>query len=280
MATTRELMLPDGRRLVVHDAPVLDDREDLTLIWHHGSPQTGALFEPLLSLATARRVRLVAYARPGYGGSSATSGRDVASAAADVEQVADALGIGRFATMGASGGGPHALACAGVLGERVIGVVAVASPAPYTEDFDWYAGMVAPEALQAAAAGRDARARFAETEEFDERSFIAADWAVLAGAWVALGRDAAQAGSEGPDGMIDDDVAFAAPWGFDVAGIRRPVLLVHGEADRVVPVSHGHALLRTIETAELWLRPRDGHISVLGACSVAMDWLLTTAGIR
>src|SRR5829696_7089689 len=105
-------MLPDGRRLVVHDAPVLDDREDLTLIWHHGSPQTGALFEPLLSLATARRVRLVAYARPGYGGSSASSGRDVASAAADVEQVADALGIGRFATMGASGGGPHALACA------------------------------------------------------------------------------------------------------------------------------------------------------------------------
>ena len=35
--------------------------------------------------------------------------------------------------------------------------------------------------------------------------------------------------------------------------------------------------MRACPTAELWLRPRDGHISVLDACPVAMDWLLAQA---
>jgi pimeloyl-ACP methyl ester carboxylesterase len=118
-----------------------------------------------------------------------------------------------------------------------------------------------------------ARERFAATDEFDPSSFTTADWAALAGTWASLGRDAEQAGSEGPEGLIDDDLALAAPWGFDVAGIRVPVLLVQGGEDRVVPPSHADALLRAVPTSEFWLRPRDGHVSVLDACPVGMDWL-------
>jgi pimeloyl-ACP methyl ester carboxylesterase len=273
MVAKHDLQLTDGRRLVAYDAGKTRASDELSLIWHHGSPQTGALLEPLVAAAATRNIRLVSYARPSYGGSSPNRGRDVASAAADVAQVADALHIDRFAVMGASGGGPHALACAALLPDRVIAAVALASPAPFTESFDWYAGMASPDALRAAAAGREARERYAATDEFDPNSFTPVDWAALAGTWASLGRDAELAGQDGPEGLIDDDLAFAAAWGFDVGAISVPVLLVQGGEDRVVPASHADALLGAIPTAEIWLRPRDGHVSVLGACPVGMDWL-------
>jgi pimeloyl-ACP methyl ester carboxylesterase len=260
----------DGRTLVAHDA----GGDGLALIWHHGSPQTGALLDPLVEAAAARAIRLVSYARPSYGGSSPFPGRDVASAARDCAAVADALRLGAFAVMGASGGGPHALACAALLPERVVGSVCVASIAPRDDEFDWFAGMASPGGLRAAVDGREARARFATTAEFDSESFTAADWAALEGGWRSLGADAGRAGAEGLDGLIDDDVAFAAPWGFSLAAIAAPVLVVQGGEDRVIPFSHAERLVRDLPAAELWLRPRDGHVSVLDACPVAMDWLL------
>jgi pimeloyl-ACP methyl ester carboxylesterase len=197
----------------------------------------------------------------------------VASAGTDVAQIVDALGVARFAVMGASGGGPHALACAAFLPDRVTGVVCLAGLAPFTESFDWYAGMVAAGGLRAASAGREARERYAVSAEFDVNSFTPADWAALNGAWASLGADSVQAGAAGPNGLIDDDLAFVAPWGFDVTQIDAPVLLVQGGQDRVVPPTHGDWLMRNCPSSELWLRPRDGHISILGAVPLAMDWL-------
>src|SRR4051812_15328069 len=84
-------------------------------------PRRGPL-APLLEMAAARGMRLVTYARPGYGDSTPQPWRDVAAAAADVAELADALGIERFVTLGASGGGPHALACAALLPDRVTAV--------------------------------------------------------------------------------------------------------------------------------------------------------------
>jgi pimeloyl-ACP methyl ester carboxylesterase len=270
MATERELRLTDGRVLHVHDT---GEPKPLTVVWHHGSPQTGALLDPLVTAAAARGIRLLSYGRPSYGGSSPRHGRDVASAAGDVAQIADALGIGRLAVMGASGGGPHALACAALLGDRVLGAVSVAGLAPFGGDEDWYAGMVSDGGLRAAAAGPEARERFAETEALNEDSFTAADWAALQGTWASLGADAGRAGSAGPEGLIADDLAFVGPWGFDVARIGPPVLIVHGGEDRVVPPAHADRLVRACPEAELWLRPRDGHVSILDACPVALDWL-------
>jgi pimeloyl-ACP methyl ester carboxylesterase len=81
------------------------------------------------------------------------------------------------------------------------------------------------------------------------------------------------ASATGADGIIDDDVAFVTPWGFDVAAITAPVLILHGGQDRVIPPAHINWLLRHLSNAELWFRPRDGHISILDACPLAMDWL-------
>ena len=273
MVSIRDVQLRDGRLVKVYDTGVEEAADAPTVLWHHGSPQTGAPLEPLLSAAAARGIRLLSYGRPSYGGSSPHRGRNVASAGTDVAQIVDALGVARFAVMGASGGGPHALACAAFLPDRVTGVVCLAGLAPFTESFDWYAGMVAAGGLRAASAGREARERYAVSAEFDVNSFTPADWAALNGAWASLGADSVQAGAAGPNGLIDDDLAFVTPWGFDVAQIDAAVLLVQGGQDRVVPPTHGDWLMRNCPSSELWLRPRDGHISILGAVPLAMDWL-------
>jgi pimeloyl-ACP methyl ester carboxylesterase len=155
--------------------------------------------------------------------------------------------------------------------DRVGAVVTLAGPAPLTQRFDWYGGMVAPEALRAAALGREARASL--PDEFNPESFTRADNEALEQRWRALGIDAGKAGAQGPEGGIDDDLAFTAPWGFDVEQLTTPVLLVHGGQDRVIPISHSHHLLARLPAAELWVRPRDGHVSVLDAVPVALDWL-------
>src|SRR4051794_7457843 len=123
-----DITLPDSRTLAVHSTRTGPAG---TVIWHHGTPQTGALLAPLVAAAAERDLRVVSYGRPGYGGSSPRPGRDVASAADDVAAIANALGLRRFAVMGASGGGPHALACAARLGDRVTAVVCLAGLAPY-----------------------------------------------------------------------------------------------------------------------------------------------------
>lgn len=273
IGTVHDLTLRDGRTLRIHDAgPSAATRP--TVLWHHGSPQSGALLPPLADAAASAGLRLVSYARPGYGGSTAAPGRDVAGAADDVAQLADALGIERFAVMGASGGGPHALACAALLPDRVTAVACLAAIAPPTGREDWYAGMADPGGLRAAVTGRDARARYAQTAEFDPASFTDADWAALAGAWAALGDDASHAGEAWPGGLVDDDVAFARGWGFSLGQVEVPALLVQGGQDRVVPPAHVDLLAAALPDVEVWRRPDDGHISVLHACADAMGWLL------
>jgi pimeloyl-ACP methyl ester carboxylesterase len=271
MAASRRVTLSNGRVVVVHDT---GEPGAPAVLWHHGSPQTGALLAPVVDAAAARGMRVLSAARPSYGGSTPAPGRDVASVAADLGEVLDACGVDRLAVMGASGGGPHALACAALLPGRVTGAVSLAGIAPVTDAIDWYGGMVAAGGLRAAARGREARALFAETDEFDPEIFVAADRAALDGTWASLGQDAQQAQADGSDGLVDDDVAFTSPWGFSLGDVAVPVLLVQGGLDRVVPPAHADHLLGSLPAAELWLRPRDGHVAVLDAVPVALDWLL------
>ena len=277
MVNETDLSLSDGRRLHVYDTGAADADASLAIFWHHGTPNLGEPPEPLLPAAAQRGIRWVSHDRPGYGGSSPHPGRDVASAAADVSAIADALGIGRFAVMGHSGGGGHALACGALLSDRVIGVVSISGLAPYrAQGLDWFAGMGAAGAaeLRAAASGRTALEHYLTSSEFDPELFTPADHAALKGAWSWLGKVAGRALDGGVGGMVADDLAYVAPWGFDPAQLSPPVLIVQGGQDRIAPRSHGAWLASQIRSAKLWLRPDDGHISVLGTGEAAMDWLL------
>jgi pimeloyl-ACP methyl ester carboxylesterase len=277
MMRPTDVDLPDGRVVRAFDAGA-DEPDAPTVLWHPGSPHTGEPIEPLVAYAKDRGIRLVSCARPGYGGSTPNPGRDVASAAVEVAAIADALGIDQFAVLGYSGGGPHALACAAMLPDRVIAAATLAGVAPFTGDDGWFEGMHAPAALRAAAVSREARATFAETDEFDPGQFVDTDRAVLEGEWAALGGDAQRAEETGPGGLIDDDVAFTRPWGFALADVRVPTLLVHGERDRLVPRSHAVRLLAALPDARLWMRLDEGHVAVLNVVPDALDWLRERMG--
>ncbi len=107
----------------------------------HGTPGARLQWREFVEDAEARGMRLINYDRPGYGGSDPAPGRSVLDAAHDTAAIADALGIGRFAVEGGSGGGPHALACT-QLPERVVAVASLAGVAPWeAEGLDWLDGM-------------------------------------------------------------------------------------------------------------------------------------------
>jgi pimeloyl-ACP methyl ester carboxylesterase len=275
VVTETDLDLPDGRTLHVYDTAG-DGEDRLAVLWHHGTPNLGAPPEPLLPAAARLGIRWVSYDRPAYGGSTPRPGRDLASAAADAAAIADGLGIGRFAVMGHSGGSNHALASGALLPARVPAVVCVSALAPmHAEGLDWFAGMAPAGAaeLAAAARGRAALVDRLTSTDFDPGQFTPADHAALAGSWSWLGSVAGQALAGGLGGMVDDDLAYVAPWGFDPARVRAPVLLLHGGQDRVAPSAHARWLAGRIPSAELWLRPEDGHISVLAAAEDALGWL-------
>lgn len=272
-----DLELSDGRLLHIYDTAVDNDDGRLAVFWQHGTPNIGAPPKPLFPAAARLGIRWVSYDRPGYGGSTPRPGRDVASAAADVAKIADTLGIDQFSVMGHSGGASHALACGALLPERVLGVVSVACMAPFGADgLDWFTGMAESgvASLRAAAEGRAAKQRYETSGTEYDPEFTPADNAALSGAWSWLLDVVHPAVAAGPGGLIDDDLAYVAPWGFDPAQVTAPVLFLHGGRDRVAPSSHSQWLASRCPSAELRLRPDDGHISILNSSPDALNWLV------
>lgn len=280
MVTEADTELRDGRTLHFYDTGPAADGDGLAVVWLHGTPNVGEPPEPLFEASRKRGIRWFSYDRPGYGGSTPHPGRDIAAAAADVAAVADALGIGRFAVLGHSGGGPHALACAALLPDRVAATVSGSGLAPYdAEGLDWLAGMCPTSLaeLRASAAGRAALEEYLAASDFDPEMFTPADHSALAGEWAWLASVAGRALQGEPDGMIDDDLAYVTPWGFDPAGVRTPVLLLHGGQDRMVPAGHAEWLARRMPGAELRVLSDEGHVSVLSAAPEVLDWLVARA---
>ena len=285
MTIERQLEVAGGRTVrtwdSADDAGAVAGSDAPVVVWHHGTPQTGRIIEPVAAVAAARGIRVVSCARAGYQGTTVLAGRTVADAAADVVAVAAALGIDRYATVGGSGGGPHALACAALDPQHVAAVVTIAGVAPFADEPWWFDGMASPGALESARdGGREGRRVYGETAEFDESSFVDTDWEALSAEWAPLGADAGRAYAEAtanggvPWGEIDDDVAFTRDWGFDLAQVGCPVLVMQGSRDRVIPRAHGEAIFPQLTGGEFWLQPRAGHVAVLRGLGVALDWML------
>jgi pimeloyl-ACP methyl ester carboxylesterase len=285
----RDVPNQDGRTLRVHEG---GDPSGRPVIVHHGTPASGGLFAPHVADAGRRGIRLIGYDRPGYGGSTPHPDRTIGDAARDVEAIADALDLERVAVWGVSGGGPHALACAALLGERIAAAASLAGVAPIdAEGLDWTAGMGESNLAEFAAtrAGRDALARHLEGElagvgEVDAASLVellssllsppdrAALTGELAEYMLASTREALTAGL---DGWIDDDLAFDKPWGFDVEEIDVPVLVWHGAQDLFVPVAHGEWLAARIPGVDARIMDGDGHLTItVERVPAVHEWLV------
>lgn len=288
----QSVSLPGGRVLEVITA---GPRDGLPLLVHHGTPDAAGLFNPAVEAGAERGLRHIGYSRPGFGGSTRLAGRTVASCAADVAAIADALGYDRFYSLGASGGGPHVIACAALLPDRVIAAAAIASPAPFdAEGLDWTAGMGQENVTEFAAmqAGGAELEAFLLTHAEELRGatgdqLIAAlgdlvsevDRQALSGELAAyLLDETAHALTNGVWGWFDDDRAFGHDWGLDLTDIRAPLSLWHGAQDRFVPIAHGEWLAGHTN-AEAHLRPGDGHLSlVVTGYGEILDSLLAHAG--
>lgn len=288
-AREHTIAAPDGRVLKVREDGDLDG---VPVVVHHGTPGSRLTRRSWAADAAARGIRLIAYDRPGYGGSARHPGRAVADAAADVVAIADGLGLQRILTHGSSGGGPHALACAALLGDRVAAAATFASVAPFAvEGLDWLAGMGEDNVAEMSAAvsgleplttwieGNAAEIVAAGPEEVTGalRSLLSPpDVAVVNG---ELAEDMVASLHEGisarRDGWVDDDLAFVAPWGFALDALAVPVQLWQGRQDLMVPPAHGEWLAAHLPGVEAHLSDADGHLT-LGEVRVGTmhAWLL------
>ncbi|MER7071256.1 alpha/beta hydrolase [Terrabacter sp. NPDC000476] len=278
--------LPDGRRLDVWQG---GDPSGRPVLFLHGTP--GGRLQAALGDGPARRagVRLLAFSRPGYGGSS-DARTSLASVADDAAAVADLLGVDRFAVLGVSGGGPFALGVAACRAGRVTRVGVVAGPGPLLAeelardpDADPAAdpdadGAVDPAvdlsvdpAVRAALAGdHDAAValRDAAAVGGSDAGPGAGLRAPVAGGFVSPEILEPWAGSGRPGippyrGASRDWLALAVGWDVDLADVRAPVTLWYGDRDRLVPPAHGRWLHERLPTSRLVVRAGEGHLGTL-----------------
>jgi pimeloyl-ACP methyl ester carboxylesterase len=282
----------DGRRLEYLSSGPADGRP---VLFHVGTPNCATEFSIIKQPAEKLGIRLVCYSRPGYGESTEQRGRSVADTVADATTLLDQLGIDRFCTLGWSGGGPHALACAALLPERCQAAATLAGAAPYgMPELDFMAGMdeANVEEFSTAVEGfdeldsylRGLQGHFVEVtadsvveglsgllSEVDKRAMTGQ----LAEEMAVTFRRTMGAGIAG---WRDDDLAFVKDWGFQLADITVPVSVWQGEQDRMVPFAHGRWLADAIPEARPHLFADEGHISLASKAEMILADLLERAG--
>jgi pimeloyl-ACP methyl ester carboxylesterase len=278
----RSVTLRDGRTLAV---AVHGPTDGVPLLYHHGTP--GCLLQPAATRAetAARGLRLVTYTRAGAQGSTRNPGRSVADVAADMEDLLDELGADRCLVAGKSGGGPHALATAALLPDRVAAVVSIAGCRPYGDGFLDGMGADNVEEFELALQGEEALRPFVlkhcETLKDADAEALVRDLASLLPEvdrrvlTSEVGADAVAGmigGVQVPDAWIDDDLAFTRDWGFDLGAISVPAYVWQGTEDQMVPFHHGEWLAEHVPGAVAHLEEGEGHFSVaVGALGRMLD---------
>jgi pimeloyl-ACP methyl ester carboxylesterase len=273
--TATVLQLADGRSLAYAEH---GDPQGAPVIAFHGTPGSRLQLAGAHRSAVENGVRLVLPDRPGYGHSTWARRRRLGDWADDVAALADHLGLDRFAVVGVSGGAPHALACASLLGPRVDGVGVVSGVGPVSAPalaaslgtgaravlrlhLLWrplarllistglWAFHRAPRAMLALARWGmpDRDAEIVARPEVQRR--------LLAEAGVAPSPTTARAAAQ-------DIALFCSGWGLPLGRIGQHVVLWHGDADTTVPVDHARHLARVIPRATLHVLPGEGHLLV------------------
>jgi pimeloyl-ACP methyl ester carboxylesterase len=280
--------LPDGRAL---DIEMSAPADGFPFVFLHGTPGSCTQFRSMQRAAHDRGLRLITFSRAGYGASTRRAGRSVADNTDDVEAVLDHLGVATCLIAGWSGGGPHALACAARLADRVEGALVVAGIAPYdAEGLDYLAGMGEQNIAEFGLAldGEEALRPTHETQAEEMRDADAAaliegmrtllpdvDRAVLTDEFGAdLAANFNEALRVSVDGWLDDDLAFVRPWGFELDEVAVPTFLWQGGVDLMVPFGHGQWLAEQIPRVTAHLLDGEGHLSIfLGAIGPMLDEL-------
>ncbi len=273
--TDATLLLSDGRLLGYAE---YGDPQGRPLFYFHGHP--GSRLEAQLGDAVASRqgVRAIALDRPGYGRSGFKAGRRLLDWPDDVAEAADALRLDRFAVLGASGGGPYAMACAFKIPKRVTGTAVVSGTGPFgapgvTEGMRWQnrvgfglAGRLPWVARMAMwAMARQVERNPERAVEAVGRALAEPDRAILSRPEMkqAFSEIFAEAFRAGSAGAAWDMVVLARPWGFRLEDVAAEVHLWQGEEDLLVPAAMGRYQAATLPNCRASFLPREGHLLVV-----------------
>ncbi|WP_369270728.1 alpha/beta fold hydrolase [Streptomyces sp. R11] len=294
----------DGKRLLFFETS--GDPKGHPVFLLHGTPGSRVGPRPRTSVLYKLGIRLISYDRPGYGESHRLKGRTVRHSAADVQAIADHLNLGPFSVLGRSGGGPHALACAALLQDRVASAAALVSIAPPDADgLDWYDGMAqsnidayktASEALSDGSAAcldrlRANLASNADAIRDNPESLLtwltpempAADRLVVGHGGIRhlLLANYQASAVHSSFGWLDDVLSFRQDWGFEPGKIVEvPTMLWHGEHDTFSPVGHFRWLAARIPSATPVLKREAAHFAALPAVPEILAWLRDRARER
>ncbi len=262
----------------------------------HGTPGCRLSRWPDDNVYREAGVRYITTDRAGYGQSSRNRGRAVVDDATDLLAVADALSIDQFSVVGGSGGGPHALACAAVLKGRVVKVACQSSIAPLGKDgmnrSEWVAGMTETIAAELtwAEAGEETLAQQMKVQQQVMEAALISNPSMMFGEGMSekdvafmlrpkvvetFRRIVVEQARHGVWGSVDDALAFAQPWGFELTDIQIPVLITHGAFDTSAPLAHGLWLVEHIPSAEIDISETGGHMPEEPEIEIAatMSWL-------
>lgn len=251
------------------------DPGDEPIVHFHGTPGCRLELAFADDIVEAAGVRVIAFDRPGYGGSTQIP-FSLASVAKMAVEVADCFGMEQFRTTGWSGGGPFALATAVLAGARVpaVGVIAGAGPFQLVpgglddlSDGDKAAEKLLPGDPQAACEGfaegfdlkpalRDATSLYRAFEPLLSESDRQI-WALHSEHFLA---DMREAMTQGVWGCAWDNVAWIGSWDFDPTEVECPVLLWYGTEDRMAPGSHAHWFKTNLPDARLTMYEGEGHL--------------------
>ena len=270
------IKLKDGRTLGYGE---WGDPAGKPLLYFHGYP--GSRYEAALVHEAARRAgaRFISLDRPGMGLSSFRPGRQLLDWPDDVLELADALGLDRFAIVGMSGGGPYAAACAYKIPDRLAacGLIAGLSPLKYgLRDMTvpiqlvFWAARYAPWLYEVILGlvvnryGQDPEKmekmlldRLYRLPEPDRRQLERPE---VRAAIIRYTEESFRQGTQGPayEGSL-----YTRPWGFEPEQITFDrVDLWHGDLDRSVPVSMGRAMARRIPHVRAIFCANEGHLSI------------------
>jgi len=273
--TNQTIKLKDGRMLgyAEYGAP-----QGKSILFFHGNPSSrlGAMIMD----QTAKRVKahIIAIDRPGIGLSDFKPARQYLDWPDDVTELADALGVQHFAILGGSSGGPHTLACAFKIPERLTVAAIVSSPCPFTVpaasesmSLSWrlrvFAGRRALWLVRLffAKVSRDARRDPVSALSRTLRGLPEPDRLVLARPDMLkpAGDAIREAFRSGIHGAAWDFSLMTRPWGFRLEDISVEVQLWHGEADAIFPSRMGCYLADTIPNCRPRFVSGEGHISLM-----------------
>lgn len=200
------------------------------------------------------------------------------------------MGLEEFGVIGRSGGGPHALACAALLPDRIRRAAVLVGLAPaQAEGLDWFAGMAPSNTREYLAVRRqrgliaDRLISIAERIRANPTRHVAdfyaeltpADRRVVADAAIRrmLSETYAEAFRTSGYGWIDDLLAFCSPWGFQLSDISVPTMLWHGADDTFSPVEHTRWLAAQIPTSTVIVQPNSAHFAALDILPDMLAWV-------